>query len=194
MTLRDFQKRKRASRKRKKLLKLVAKGFSVLLSKKNTTSKFLLILFIGFLIYEAWPRNPEKDLVNVTSVIDGDTLESQGQRIRLFGIDALEKAQTCRKNGRAYKCGKEAASALSQKIGQKELLCEGKNIDRYGRIVAICYVGDVDLNQWMVAQGYALAYRQYSKLYVADEEMAKAKKRGMWSGAFKKPWDYRQKK
>jgi endonuclease YncB( thermonuclease family) len=59
--------------------------------------------------------------------------------------------------------------------------------DQYGRIVARCYAGTEDLNLWMVASGWAVAYREFSRDYVPDEEAARAARRGMWQGEFMLP-------
>ena len=126
------------------------------------------------------------------SVTDGDSLEIAGQRIRLHGIDAPEWKQTCRTGGRHWRCGKEATRALAQRIGQRPVGCVEKDRDRYGRIVAVCQAGGVDLNAWMVAQGWALAYRRYSRAYVDEEQAAKAAKRGVWRGQIIAPWEWRR--
>ncbi|MDN3625581.1 thermonuclease family protein [Methylobacterium isbiliense] len=132
-------------------------------------------------------------IVGRASVTDGDTLVIRGNRIRLHGIDAPESAQLCQDAaGKDYRCGQRAALALSDKIGQATVSCEPKDQDRYGRIVAVCSAGGVDLNGWMAEQGHALAYRQYSAAYVGQEEAARAAKRGIWAGAFTPPWDWRR--
>ena len=63
---------------------------------------------------------------------------------------------------------------------------------RGGQFLATCFLGDLDLNGWLVLHGYALAYRQYSTRYVAEEDEATTLKRGMWAGTFEKPWDWRE--
>jgi endonuclease YncB( thermonuclease family) len=127
------------------------------------------------------------------SVIDGDTLEIAGKKIRYHGIDAPESSQTCKDRlGIAYRCGQRAALALADKIGSAPVSCEARDTDRYGRIVAVCSQRGIDLNAWMVEQGHALAYRQYSTDYVPQEEAARAAKRGLWSGSFTPPSEYRR--
>ena len=125
-------------------------------------------------------------------VIDGDTLEVGGARIRLHGIDAPESAQRCRAGGRAWRCGSEATRALERRIGSRTVACAARDRDRYGRTVAVCRVGGADVNAWMVAEGWAFAYRKYSTEYVAEETAAKAAKRGVWRGDVVAPWDWRR--
>jgi len=135
----------------------------------------------------------ERDtLSGVPSVVDGDTLDLHGQRIRLHGIDAPESRQLCRQSGQPVRCGQTAALALDNFIQHRAVTCEQKDQDRYGRIVAVCKLGSTDLNAWMVQQGHALAYRSYSQDYVRHEADARQAKRGVWAGAFDYPWDWRR--
>jgi endonuclease YncB( thermonuclease family) len=133
-------------------------------------------------------------IVGRASVIDGDTVEIRGQRIRLSGVDAPESGQLCQvENGKNYRCGQKAALALSDKIGTANVSCEQTDTDRYGRVVATCSLNGEDLNRWLVSQGHALAYRQYGgDAYDAEEEEAKGAKRGVWVGPFTPPWDWRR--
>jgi endonuclease YncB( thermonuclease family) len=97
-------------------------------------------------------------IVGRASVIDGDTIEIRGQRIRLFGIDAPEGGQTCKDaRGRTYRCGQRAAQALDYRISGSAVYCDPQDTDRYGRVVAICQAWGEDLNAWMVGLGWALA-------------------------------------
>ena len=125
-------------------------------------------------------------------IIDGDTLEISGQRIRLLGIDAPESKQKCKKNnGLEYHCGTMATFALAELIEEHWVKCVGEENDRYGRLIATCFTGPIDLNENMVRRGWALAYRRYSFRYVPAEGKAKSARRGLWQGTFIKPWDWR---
>ena len=126
-------------------------------------------------------------------MIDGDTVELHGTHIRLNGIDAPESHQTCKDAaGTDYRCGQKAALALSDEIGTGTLSCTVLGLDRYGRSISSCFVGDMDVNRWMVQQGWALAYRQYSTEYVLDEDAARERHAGVWQGAFTPPWEWRK--
>jgi endonuclease YncB( thermonuclease family) len=131
-------------------------------------------------------------IVGRASVINGDTLEVRGQRIRLSGIDAPEIGQLCEdENRKHYRCGQKAALALSDKIGAANVACDQTGTgDRFGRVAATCSVNGEDLNRWLVSQGHALAYRRHGgDAYDAEENEAKRSKRGLWAGPFMAPWD-----
>jgi endonuclease YncB( thermonuclease family) len=133
------------------------------------------------------------ELVGRASVVDGDTVGIRDQKIRLHGIDAPEASQLCtRPNGEQWRCGQQAANALSEKIGQRNVRCDGKKRDRWGRLIAVCYLGSQDLNAWLVRRGLAVAYRKHSKDYVSQEARARKAKIGVWSGTFDMPWDWRK--
>lgn len=138
------------------------------------------------------PAASSAPIAGRASVIDGDTLEIHGTRIRLHGIDAPESGQACAVQQEEWRCGQKAALALAEKIGQAIVRCAPRDIDRYNRIVAVCHARGEDLNGWMVASGWALAYRDYSSAYTAEEEAAAAAGRGVWQGDFVPPWDWRR--
>ena len=138
------------------------------------------------------PGAAQSPRIGIASVTDGDTLEIHGRRIRLHGIDAPESGQFCEMNGTMYRCGQQAALALSDKIGRAIIRCEQRDVDRYKRIVAVCRLGDVDLNAWMVRQGWAVAYRRYSRDYVGEEGAARSAKAGIWAGRFIEPSRWRR--
>ena len=134
----------------------------------------------------------ENQIVGVASVIDGDTIEIHGQRIRLFGIDAPESSQLCvRPTGERWRCGQQGSFALADRIGRATGACQPRDLDRYGRVVAVCFKGNEDLSRWMVITGRAVAFRRYSVDYVADEDTARQSRINIWSGDFDLPWVWR---
>ena len=138
--------------------------------------------------------SPVEILGSVPRIVDADTLEVAGQKVRLQGIDAPESAQSCRQaGGQRYQCGDHATQALRTRIGTDAVTCTIEGRDRYLRALGICYAADgTDLNGWLVSQGHALAYRRYSTKYVPQEDQAKAAQAGLWAGEFIKPWDWRR--
>ena len=129
------------------------------------------------------------------SVIDGDTIEIRGQRIRLDAIDAPESSQLCLDAAsKRYRCGQKSAFALANFIGRSVVSCDPKGRDRYKRVIAVCYKGETNLNAWMVSLGWAVAYRKYGIDYIAQEDEARIATRGIWAGSFDMPWDWRARK
>lgn len=122
---------------------------------------------------------------------DGDSLVVGQREVRLFGIDAPEFDQTCKRAGTHWACGAQAASKLSSLATGKEVRCSSLGADQHGRTLARCSVGQLDLNRTMVALGYAIAFTRYSTDYVSAQESAKLAKRGIWSGTFEAPSDFR---
>ena len=131
------------------------------------------------------------DISGTALVSDGDTITISGMKVRLNGIDTPERSQTCRKAGVTWKCGYAVTETLRGWLAAKEVRCLGDTKDRYGRLIADCFVDGYNLNARLVYEGLALAYRKYSKKYVPDEDKARAAKRGLWAGEFVAPWDWR---
>jgi endonuclease YncB( thermonuclease family) len=148
------------------------------------------------------PLPPEPPaFIGRASVIDGDTIEIHGQRIRLWGIDAPESRQICQRGGEAYRCGQEAANGLAAMLGERPVRCQpvGRP-DRYRRVVARCaqMVSDshgtvvADVNAWMVRRGYAVEFPRYSDgRYAEAQAEARQEGEGMWAGEFQMPWEWR---
>lgn len=138
------------------------------------------------------PQTPASVLRGRATVVDADTLDFEGRRVRLFGIDAPEKGQTCERSGTVWACGQEAALALAALLGDREVRCIEHGVDRHDRLVALCWVGGFDVSHWLVERGWAVAYRRFAIDYVEAEDAARQARRGMWAGTFQRPEDWRR--
>lgn len=133
------------------------------------------------------------ELAGRASVIDGDTIEIHGHRVRLAGIDAPESRQLCAfSDGRSWRCGQRAAFALADLIGSRTVSCRIEGQDRYGRSLALCVVGRADLGEWLVSNGWAVPYYDRPGNYRAARDRAAAARLGIWQGDFEMPKDWRR--
>ena len=140
------------------------------------------------------PPASAEDIIGRASVIDGDTIEIHGTRIRLFAIDAVESSQSCTTfTGQRWPCGRNSALALADLIGSRPVACEPLDRDRYGRIVARCFSADQDIAAWSVANGWAQAWARYSTEYLHLQAQAESLGLGIWSGTFEDPQSARKK-
>ena len=146
--------------------------------------KNLWIFFIFFATYNI-------SFADNLKIIDGNTIILNGEKIRFLGIDAPELKQTCIKNDQEVECGVSARMLLVKKIGNNIPKCISEGKDIYKRTLAECFVNGKSLSKFLIRNGYAFAYRKYSKKFIKDEEIAKTKKIGMWSMIFQYPWDFR---
>ncbi len=142
------------------------------------------------LVYAAERWFPEESLSGRAFVLDGDSLELNGRRLRLEGIDAPEGRQTCQHDGKAWPCGRQATAALRRLVAGRQVKCRELGRDRYDRLLAECHVGETDIAAEMVRQGWALSYR--AGKYIEEEEQAKRAKAGIWSGKFLPPREWRR--
>ncbi|MBX6375267.1 MAG: thermonuclease family protein [Acetobacteraceae bacterium] len=138
------------------------------------------------------PAGPAAVLQGRARVIDGDTIEVAGRRVRLHGIDAPERDQACERGGRSYACGEEATRALAQLLAGREVRCAGRGQDRYGRVLAVCRAGGADIGEAMVRAGWAVAFRRYAEDYASAEAAARRERLGLWAGRFDAPEDWRR--
>ena len=129
-------------------------------------------------------------------IVDGDTLEVDGRRVRLAGVDAPELAQTCTGvDGQSLPCGQQVRVALSAFIGHSVVSCREVGADRFDRILAQCQVRGHDLGAWLVASGLAAAYAGRSgKPLRTAEATARAAGTGLWSGEFERPDVWRRRR
>lgn len=144
--------------------------------------------------------NVAPPLTGLASVIDGDTIEIRGERIRLAGIDAPEMGQFCESPQGQIRAGQRAALGLADQIDGRTVTCEGTERDRWGRLIADCKVGGaqgaggVSLSRSMVEAGLAWAFVRYSREYVEAEAEAQAQRRGLWAEGVtcQPPWEWRR--
>jgi endonuclease YncB( thermonuclease family) len=136
------------------------------------------------------------DLVGAARIIDGDTIELGGQRVRLWGIDAPESRQTCQgQNGDVYECGRDATAVLNELTRGRRVECIERDRDRYKRIVAVCRTETGEINATMVRRGWAVDYTRYSgSRYQPEQRDAKREGLGIWSGRFDMPEDWRRRR
>lgn len=151
----------------------------------------LLITFS--LIFFSCASFAEKKIRGKVKIIDGDTIHIGNNKIRLHGIDAPETNQKCTLNKETWDCGIKSTLALKNFILDKEVHCEIIDIDQYKRFIGICFVDNKNMNKYMVRNGWAIAYRYYSTLFVEDEKIAKKNKLGIWQGMFMEPYLFRKK-
>jgi endonuclease YncB( thermonuclease family) len=126
------------------------------------------------------------------AVVDGDTIRVGGETVRLFGVDAPELDQTCRRpGGEVWRCGDWARREVRRLFDGKRASCDPVDVDQYGRTVAICSVDGYDVGGTLVANGYARAYLRYSDLYLETEKAAVVEGRGIFGSDMAAPEDYR---
>jgi endonuclease YncB( thermonuclease family) len=164
---------------------------------QNNVRLLIGIIFVacmlGVYAYVHWNTEPQPAILGKAWVIDGDTIIISDTHIRLEGIDAPESDQTCTDSkGKTWPCGRAATSELRAHIRGQELTCQRRALDKYNRVLAVCTLPDgSDINAWMVQQGWALAYG-FAGIYEFEEGEARAAKRGIWTGTFVSPSQWRQ--
>jgi endonuclease YncB( thermonuclease family) len=136
------------------------------------------------------------EMSGTVPVIDGDTIEIEGTRICLWGIDAPEMKQTCEgRDGQTYECGRDSAAVMWALTRDRRVECSPRGHDRYGRTVAVCRTESVELNATMIRGGWAVDYTRYSKgRYHSEEQQARRDHLGIWAGRFDMPEQWRHRR
>lgn len=134
-----------------------------------------------------WQQSGET-VTGMARAIDGDSLRLGHRELRLAGIDAPELHQTCQHDDGVYPCGREARGYLDGILARAPVTCTMREKDRYGRDLALCRQGDMDVNAALVREGQAVAYGRFD----AEERQARGARRGVWSGRFERPADWRR--
>ncbi|TCQ74740.1 endonuclease YncB(thermonuclease family) [Ochrobactrum sp. BH3] len=157
---------------------------------------------------EAEPSTGMPDIISgKAQVYDGDTFDlvyqapiakryRQYARIRLDGVDACESRQSATFNKIKWPCGAVATAWLVAKTMGKEVTCYPSRIDKYGRYLAKCSVDGIDLGRSGLNEGMLIVYRHRNGVndqeYERAEASAKSAKRGLWSGEFEDPYQFRR--
>ena len=162
-------------------------------------TNIIIYLFLNFLIFLSLifltniSLSDNIEIKGNAYIIDGDTIKISKRKIRLSGIDAPELKQLCSdKNSNSWQCGKKSKIALKNFINKEIITCIGQKKDRYKRIIGECYLGSQDIQEWMVRNGWAIAYKKYSKKYINAENFARNNNLGIWQGKFLEPYKWRK--
>ncbi len=139
------------------------------------------------------PPTSVSPVVGAAQVVDGDTFDVAGQRIRLEGIDAPEATQACLDaSARSWPCGRRATAELRRLTAGQPVTCHSRGQDKYQRLLAMCFVNGLNINEAMVRRGYAWAFVKYSTEFADLEAEARRASAGVWQGTAQAPWDYRR--
>jgi endonuclease YncB( thermonuclease family) len=113
------------------------------------------LLFALFFVLPSTAASAET-IAGHASVIDADTIQINGERIRILDIDAPEKDQFCMQaeGDVTWDCGVQAAFALIDRIGETDVICETTKLDRYKRHLARCSVDGADIAIWLAESGW----------------------------------------
>ena len=126
-------------------------------------------------------------------VVDGDTIhfDFDNRKVRFGGIDTPEIGQVCTGNEGPFDCGSKAKEVLINFIGSEIPICNSEGFDYFLREISECFINGESISKFLVRNGYAFAYRKYSKKFIEDENYARQNNLGLWKTKFEFPWDYR---
>lgn len=120
-------------------------------------------------------------------------LQLNGRDIRLAGIAAPEANQPClTASGRRWNCQISAKRALERTLRGKSVACEASGEDASGVTFATCKIGDDDVARGLVRDGHVFAANSIFSSYKAEEEPARAEKKGLWQGETVHPDTWRE--
>ncbi len=163
---------------------------------KNTSGKAMnsrIVGFLGLALGALVLPAAAEEISGRARVMDSNTIEIDGRRVRLAGVDAPDLAQTCpTKKGEDYACGRISAQTLVALVKDGPLTCVGDKTDAAGRLLARCAIRGFDVGEQYVMTGRAFADPETGADYRRAEATAEKLREGMWRGPFQKPWDWRK--
>jgi endonuclease YncB( thermonuclease family) len=140
----------------------------------------LLLLASAVLATATLAHAQSKTIAGRPTVVDGETLQIAGHRIRLAGVAQAADDHVCeRTDDERWKCGPRALNALDELLEESIVSCTLKDKDEQGRLVGTCFANGTDIALWLIRGGLAVAAPANSR-YVKAEGEARAAKRGMW--------------
>ncbi len=148
----------------------------------------ILIVALLLLVAVYLPSNARRSYSGPAHVLDGDSLVVGAVETRLKGIDAPEMGQFCLLDRKPWRCGEAAKSALHGAIAGRNVTCDGEGRDGYDRVIAVCRIGERELNREMVEKGWAVA----NGAYLAQEKTARTEEQGIWASQFDRPDQWRE--
>ncbi len=157
---------------------------------RKTLSLIALIILVAGLnwLFPVHDDTPDS-IEGRARVIDGDSVVVDGYEVRMVGIDAPEGRQKCQREGREWPCGEVSTRGLRKLTDRKTVKCAVEGRDKHRRLLAVCMVGNRDLNRAQVRNGLAVSYGRYKN----EEHDAREDKKGVWSGTFEYPKAWRDK-
>jgi endonuclease YncB( thermonuclease family) len=161
-------------------------------SSKVGSVKILMLGALVAIAAGAWSPVQAQEITGPGNVIDSDDIEVAGKRVMLYGLESVQRQQTCTINGEMWECWPAAVRQLETLVSLGDVTCTPVGQpDIYGRVLARCEVAGESLNEQLVRSGFAVARRDETDEYVAAEEAAQREKIGLWRGEFMTPWDFR---
>jgi endonuclease YncB( thermonuclease family) len=145
------------------------RSFSLLTDRFQNGGRIVCVVALALCVPSAEEAIATEAILGSPHVVDGDTLQIAGVKIRLQGINAPETDQVCLDQSSAkWTCGIAARDHLAHHIGGRPIECLPDGVDRYHRTLAVCQVGEENLNTWVVREGFALAFIKYSRAYLDE--------------------------